>query len=75
MLVKHGASWDSQDYSGSTALHWAVDGGNIEVVRWLLKKGCQVDVKDYTSGKVENVLGLFQMKTLSVRKSRSISTM
>ena len=59
VLVKHGATWESQDYSGSTALHWAVDGGNIEVVRWLLNKGCQVDVKDYTSGKDRNTRGLF----------------
>ena len=50
MLVQHGATWESQDHTGSTALHWAVDGGNIEVVRWLLNEGCQVDVKDFTSG-------------------------
>ena len=52
MLEKHGASLKDQDYSGSTALHWAVDGGNIEVVRWLLKNGCLIDVKDYTSGEI-----------------------
>ena len=50
ILVEHGASWANRDYSGSTALHWAVDGGNIEVVRWLLTNGCKVDIKDYTSG-------------------------
>ena len=59
MLAKHGATLDSRDYSGSTALHWAVDGGHIEVVRWLLNKGSVVDVKDYTSGEDRSMCGPF----------------
>ena len=38
------------DRTGSTALHWAIDGANLDVIRWMLQDGCRVDVKDGTSG-------------------------
>ena len=36
--------------TGSTALHWAVDGANLDMIRWMLQVGFRVDVKDETSG-------------------------
>ena len=50
LLRKHGGNWDLLDKTGSTALHWAVDGANLDMIRWMLQDGCKVDVKDETSG-------------------------
>lgn len=50
LLVQHKADWDLVDKTGSTALHWAVDGANLDMIRWMLQDGCRVDVKDETSG-------------------------
>ena len=51
LLRQHNGSWDLLDRTGSMALHWAVDGANLDVIRWMLQDGCRVDVKDETSGK------------------------
>jgi len=50
LLRQHGASWLCCDKSGSTPLHCAVDSDNVELVKWMLKDGCQVDIQDLTSG-------------------------
>ena len=50
LLRQHNACWNLVDKTGSTALHWAVDGANMDVIRWILQDGCPVDVKDKTSG-------------------------
>ena len=50
LLREQNASWDVLDKTGSTALHWAVDGANLDMIRWMLQDGCRVDVKDETSG-------------------------
>ena len=50
LLRQHGAKWDLLDKTGSTALHWAVDGANLDMIRWMLQDGCRVDIKDETSG-------------------------
>ena len=50
LLRQCGASWDLLDKTGSTALHWAVDGANLDMIRWMLQDGCRVDIKDETSG-------------------------
>lgn len=50
LLRQYNASWDLVDKTGSTALHWAVDGANLDMIRWMLQDGCRVDIKDETSG-------------------------
>ena len=50
LLRQRGANWDLLDKTGSTALHWAVDGANLDMIRWMLQDGCRVDIKDETSG-------------------------
>ena len=50
LLKQHKADWDLVDRTCSTALHWAVDGANLDMIRWMLQDGCRVDVKDETSG-------------------------
>ncbi|XP_071494843.1 fibronectin type 3 and ankyrin repeat domains 1 protein-like [Diadema setosum] len=49
-LRAQGASWDTKDLGGSTALHWAVDGGNKDVVQWAIMDGSKIDVRDSSSG-------------------------
>ncbi|EPY78216.1 fibronectin type 3 and ankyrin repeat domains protein 1 [Camelus ferus] len=49
-LRRHGASWDTRDLGGCTALHWAVDGGHCGVIEWMIQDGCEVDVVDACSG-------------------------
>ncbi|KAB1271757.1 Fibronectin type 3 and ankyrin repeat domains protein 1 [Camelus dromedarius] len=48
-LRRHGASWDTRDLGGCTALHWAVDGGHCGVIEWMIQDGCEVDVVDACS--------------------------
>lgn len=50
LLRQCNASWDLVDKTGSTALHWAVDGANLDMIRWMLQDSCRVDIKDETSG-------------------------
>ncbi|XP_059756740.1 fibronectin type 3 and ankyrin repeat domains protein 1 isoform X2 [Balaenoptera ricei] len=49
-LRRHGASWDTRDLGGCTALHWAADGGHCNVIEWMIKDGCEVDTTDAGSG-------------------------
>ena len=44
LLHDNGAKNNMADNSGSTALHYAVDGGNTDVIRYLIGKGCKVKV-------------------------------
>jgi ankyrin repeat protein len=45
-LRHHGASYDKKDKGGSTAVHWAVDSGNLELVDWMLDDGADIGIKD-----------------------------
>ena len=45
-LIKTGFSINTKDESGLTALHVAVQHGNLEIVRFLLDEGAKVSVKD-----------------------------
>jgi ankyrin repeat protein len=45
-LRHYGASYDARDKGGSTAMHWAVDSGNLELVDWMLDDGADIGVKD-----------------------------
>ncbi|KAH0623660.1 hypothetical protein JD844_006669 [Phrynosoma platyrhinos] len=45
-LRSKGASWLARDLGGCTAMHWAADGGHIDVIEWMIQDGCEVDPKD-----------------------------
>ena len=34
------------DKGGSTPLHWAMDGGNLDLIKWMLKDGADVAATD-----------------------------
>ena len=41
-LKEFGAQWSPRDNAGMTALHWAVDGGHVNVVEYILQEGVSV---------------------------------
>lgn len=43
LLVEHGSSCLTRDFSGFSSLHYAVDGGNIDMVNFVLNKGVPVN--------------------------------
>lgn len=43
LLVDHGSSFLTRDYSGFSSLHYAVDGGNIDMVNFVLNEGVPVN--------------------------------
>uniref|UniRef100_A0A671NIW3 Fibronectin type 3 and ankyrin repeat domains protein 1-like n=1 Tax=Sinocyclocheilus anshuiensis TaxID=1608454 RepID=A0A671NIW3_9TELE len=44
-----GSTWQSGDTDGCTPLHWAVDGGHLPVITYMIQDGCEVDVMDKVS--------------------------
>jgi len=50
LLRQHGASWETRDKNGLTAVHWTADGGHDDLLLWCLKDGAPVDVEDSISG-------------------------
>ena len=38
--------YDQHDKGGSTPLHWAIDGGNIALIKWMLNDGADVHAVD-----------------------------
>ncbi len=45
-LINSGFKVNTKSSNGQTALHVAVEFGNLEIIRFLLKKGANVNVKD-----------------------------
>jgi ankyrin repeat protein len=43
------AHWDVKDEGGQTALHWAVRGGSVLVIKLLLENGANIEAKDKDS--------------------------
>ena len=43
LLRERGASWLARDKAGLSPLHWAVDGGHIDVVQYILNDGMDVN--------------------------------
>ncbi len=41
--------WDKKDRKGKSLLHCAVDGGNVEVIKFLLASGADPNIKDSSS--------------------------
>ncbi|XP_064382308.1 fibronectin type 3 and ankyrin repeat domains protein 1-like [Halichondria panicea] len=46
LIADSGASWTSRDNSGFSALHYAVDGGNLSTINYILSEGVNVDDKN-----------------------------
>nr|XP_034329711.1 fibronectin type 3 and ankyrin repeat domains 1 protein isoform X1 [Crassostrea gigas] len=50
LLRSHGARYDDYDRGGSTPIHWAVDGGNVRLIEWIIKDGADVNLRDHSHG-------------------------
>ena len=50
ILRRQGASYDIKDKSGCQAIHYVVDGGNIQTLEWMLFDGADVNAKDSILG-------------------------
>lgn len=50
LLRKYNAQYDDFDRGGSTALHWAADGGNVKLIDWMIHNGADVNMRDHHSG-------------------------
>lgn len=43
LLVSRGGYWLSRDYSGFSALHYAADGGHLNIISHILSEGVPAD--------------------------------
>ncbi|KAM3863117.1 LOW QUALITY PROTEIN: fibronectin type 3 and ankyrin repeat domains 1 protein-like [Diretmus argenteus] len=41
----HYGATQSRDIGGCTPLHWAVDGGHLAVIAYMIQDGCELDVR------------------------------
>lgn len=46
LFSKHSETINLKDYDGLTALHWAVKSNQLDIVKFLLKKGARIDITD-----------------------------
>lgn len=49
-LKYSGGSYEKCDKSGSFIIHYAIDGGNLDCIQWLLLDGINVNTKDVSFG-------------------------
>jgi ankyrin repeat protein len=49
ILRKYGAKYDDFDRGGSAPIHWAVDGGNVKLLDWMIEDGADVNLRDLNS--------------------------
>ncbi|KAF5899556.1 fibronectin type 3 and ankyrin repeat domains protein 1, partial [Clarias magur] len=82
-IVKHlrvfGATWQSQDMNGCTALHWAVDGAHVPVIDFLIEDGCEVDAHDTVSEwtplmRVSAISGNADVASLLIQAGADVNT-
>ncbi|KAH3789094.1 fibronectin type 3 and ankyrin repeat domains protein 1-like isoform X2 [Dreissena polymorpha] len=50
ILRQNGARYTDFDRGGSAAIHWAVDGGHVKLLDWMIEDGADVDLQDLGSG-------------------------
>ncbi|XP_060595166.1 fibronectin type 3 and ankyrin repeat domains protein 1-like isoform X2 [Ruditapes philippinarum] len=49
ILRKYGAKYDDFDRGGSAPIHWAVDGGCVKLLDWMIEDGADVNLRDLNS--------------------------
>lgn len=46
----YGVRYDDYDRGGFIFIYWAVDGGNVRFIEWIVKDGVDVNLRDYFYG-------------------------
>lgn len=57
IMMLHDASWTSPDYKGNTALHYACSLGHIELVRWLVAHGADLESRTDKGAHINACIG------------------
>ncbi|WAR22336.1 FANK1-like protein [Mya arenaria] len=50
VLRANGARYNDFDRGGSAPIHWAVDGGNVKLLDWMIQDGADVNLRDLNCG-------------------------
>jgi len=74
-LLERGALVDKIDYKGRTALHWAAQEGDVELVKLLVLYGAPVDTKDLEQQTAAEVAAACDHKNIAeyLKKQSSIT--
>lgn len=75
LLLKHGVAIDAQDSGGQSALHLATGLGNVELAKYLVRKGARVDLmnaNDRTPAEIINELAYYNAKPASEKDVRML---
>ena len=50
VLRQNGARYTDFDRGGSAPIHWAVDGGHVKLLDWIIEDGADTNLRDMNSG-------------------------
>lgn len=78
LLREHGARYDDFDNGGSTAMHWGVDGGNANLIDWMIADGANSNICDKHSGwtpllRCASVSGNYHVASCLLREGADIN--
>lgn len=57
IMVLHDASYTNPDYKGNTALHYACALGHVELVRWLVNHGANLELRTEKGAGIDDCVG------------------
>lgn len=57
VMMMHDASFTNPDYKGNTALHYACSLGHVELVRWLVDHGANLEARTEKGASVDACVG------------------
>lgn len=57
IMVLHDASYTNPDYKGNTALHYACALGHVELVRWLVNHGANLELRTEKGAGIDACVG------------------
>lgn len=57
VMAMHDASYTNPDYKGNTALHYACGLGHVELVRWLVNHGANLEIRTEKGASADACIG------------------